>query len=29
MNKKPHLIDIQPIRNKEQIKNIKQALKHH
>lgn len=29
MNKKPHLIDVQPIRSKEQIKDIKWALKRH
>lgn len=29
MNKKPHLIDVQPIRSKEQIENMKWALKRH
>ncbi|OFD79323.1 hypothetical protein BWGOE8_24810 [Bacillus mycoides] len=29
MNKKPHLIDVQPIRTKEQIEDMKWALKHH
>jgi hypothetical protein len=29
MNKKPHLIDVQPIRSKEQIKDMKWALKRH
>ncbi|PEE96971.1 integrase [Bacillus thuringiensis] len=29
MNKKPHLIDVQPIRSKEQIEDMKWALKRH
>ncbi len=29
MNKKIHLIDVQPIRSKEQIENMKWALKRH
>ncbi|MEI4651914.1 tyrosine-type recombinase/integrase [Bacillus cereus] len=29
MNKKPHLIDVQPIRSKEQIKDMKWSLKRH
>ncbi|PGP42052.1 integrase, partial [Bacillus thuringiensis] len=29
MNKNPHLIDVQPIRSKEQIEDMKWALKRH
>ncbi|EML9735951.1 integrase, partial [Bacillus cereus] len=29
MNKKSHFIDVQPIRNKEQIEDMKWALKRH
>lgn len=29
MNKKPHLIDVQPIRSKQQIEDMKWALKRH
>lgn len=29
MNKKAHLIDVQPIRSKEQIEDMKWALKRH
>ncbi|KFN06574.1 integrase domain protein [Bacillus clarus] len=29
MNKKQHLIDVQSIRSKEQIEDMKSALKHH
>ena len=29
MDKKPHLIDVQPIRSKEQIEDMKWALKRH
>ncbi len=29
MNKKIHLIDVQPIRSKEQIEHMKWGLKHH
>ena len=29
MNKKPHFIDVQPIRSKEQIEDMKWSLKRH